>query len=139
MELTRSLRSFSFEMPFVSEAGFEDLQRRHPDCHINRYRFQRSEHQAIYDEAMRRAIKRSPVPTSTVYINKRTARDQSVKQVALEKEWRLDSARYRAYDENATASGLLTVAEVEYLIERSLLEPEFRELLYRGTLKRKQN
>jgi len=125
LELGESLRSFSFEMPFVSEEALAEMRTKFPHCHISRYRFQRSEQQAGYEEAMMRAIARSPVPTDLGFTNSRMNQLRAPRQ-----ELHLDMDQLRAIDDRTKASGLLSVGEVEMLIDRGLLDPDFRRDLY---------
>lgn len=119
--LGKYLRSFTFEMPLVSEIGLNELNKKFPACHILRYRFQRTEYESSYEETMKLAIARSPAPT------KRVAGTEKYLHTDLRTHARLP------YDDGRQATNKLSPAEVAMLIERGLLDPSFSK--YDGALR----
>lgn len=122
--LGERLRSFTFEMPLISEIDLNELNKKYPACHIERYRFQRTGYESEYEAAMRLAIERSPVPTTQVrgterlmHTDLRARTRKPPSELTLELPGDLPN--------QPKPTNRLSAEEVAMLIERGLLHPDF--------------
>ena len=120
LKLVGSLLSFTFEMPEVSNHAVEYLQKRFPECFMDRFRFCRNEDQAVYVATTKIEVFRTRLLSSTKRIIPESQQPRLWGQTIepAHGAWRQDG-----YSENV--SGTLSRAEIEFLVWRGLLEPSF--------------
>ncbi len=120
LKLANSLLSFTFEMPGVSDHAVEYLQKRFPDCFMNRYRFCRNEDQAVYVASTKIEVFRTRLLSSTKRI---------IPEPQHPKLWGPTNQPVHGMchqdGSSENVSGTLSRAEIEFLVWRGLLEPSF--------------
>jgi hypothetical protein len=123
LKLVNSLLSFTFEMPGVSDHAVEYLQKRFPDCFMNRYRFCRYEDQAVFVASTKIEVFRTRLLSSTKRIIPEPQQPRLWGQTnePAHGAWRQDGC-------SENVSGTLSRDEIAFLLERGLLEPSFLRL-----------